>query len=357
MSIRQPHRTWTYKDLATGVALGVAISGAAQAQTSSGVNLYGIIDTTIRYSNNNAGDKNLAELTDGYFNGSRWGMRGSEALGEGLSAIFNLESGFDPTTGVSSQGTATANYGQQSTGGQGRLFGRQAWVGLNKEGVGRLTFGRQFTTAYDAAGRFQPNGHPNLDAVTIINGYTGPRQDNMAKYFGQWGALSAGAHYTFGEVPGQTKRSSSYGISLGYTRGPVDVGAFWQQANALTTPEARKVWGLGGNYQWGIVKLTFGYLNNRFDVSPTRNDVFTGGFAVSATQALTLSVASHYDRQRNADGSRIVVTGVADYNLSKRTDVYAEVDFNRINGGYALPSFMGVKGSKVGGGIGLRHRF
>lgn len=50
MSIRQPHRTWTYKDLATGVALGVAISGAAQAQTSSGVNLYGIIDTTIRYS-------------------------------------------------------------------------------------------------------------------------------------------------------------------------------------------------------------------------------------------------------------------------------------------------------------------
>ncbi|WP_029049375.1 porin [Cupriavidus sp. amp6] len=357
MSIMLARGNGANRRVAAATVLGIIITGPVQAQTSSGVTLYGIIDTMVRYSNNNAGDNNLAELTEGYFNGSRWGMRGNEALGGGLSAIFNLESGFDPTTGKSLQGTATANYGQQSTGGQGRLFGRQAWVGLNHDTLGKLTFGRQFTTAYDATSRFQPNGHPNLDAVTILNGYTGPRQDNMAKYFGQWGGLSAGAHYTFGEVAGQMKPSSSYGVSLGYKQGPVDVGGFWQQANALTTPEARKVWGLGGNYQWGIVKLTFGYLNNRFDVSPTRNDVFTGGFAVSATQALTLSVASHYDRQRNASGSRIMVTGVADYNLSKRTDVYAEVDFNRISGAYALPAFMGVKGSKVGGGIGLRHRF
>nr|WP_315595266.1 porin [uncultured Cupriavidus sp.] len=342
------------------VFLGVALLASvtqSQAQSASSVTLYGIIDTTIRYSNNNAGDKNLAELTDGYFNGSRWGIRGNEDLGGGLNALFVLESGFDPSTGVSSQGTSTANYGQQSTGGQGRLFGRTAIIGLEKDRIGRLTFGRQFTTAYDASGRFQPNGHPNLDPVTIINSYTGPRQDNMAKYFGQWGPLSVGSHYTFGEVPGQTKRSSSYGVSVGYSASPFDIGAFWQQANALTTPEARKIWGLGGNYRIGIVKIAFGYLNNRFDVSPTRNDVFTGGFAVDVTPALTMSVASHYDRQRNADGSRIMVTGVADYSFSKRTDVYAEVDFNRINGNYALPTFMGVKGSKVGGGIGLRHRF
>lgn len=344
------------KRLALGTGALCLWAGVAQAQ-SSNVLLYGIIDTTIRYSNNNAGDKSLAELTDGYFNGSRWGMRGTEDLGGGLQAIFNLESGFDPGTGVSAQSTGTANYGQQSTNNQGRLFGRQAWIGLSHDTVGRLTFGRQFTTAYDASGRFQPNGHPNLDPVTIVNSYTGPRQDNMAKYFGQWGAFSAGAHYTFGQVPGQTKRSSSYGVSLGYTQGPVDVGAFWQQANALTTPEARKVFGLGGNYQLGIVKLAFGYINNRFDVSAQRNDVFTGGFAVKASPALTLALASHYDHQKNPGGSRIMVTGVVDYALSKRTDVYAEVDFNRINGSYTVPSFMGVAGSKIGGGIGLRHKF
>ncbi|WP_247360125.1 porin [Ralstonia pseudosolanacearum] len=344
------------KMFAFGAGAMCLLAGAAHAETSS-VQLYGVIDTTIRYSTNNTGDKNLVELTDGYFNGSRWGLRGNEDLGGGLGAIFNLESGFDPSTGAAAQATSATNYGQQSSNGQGRLFGRQAWVGLNDSTLGRFTFGRQFTTAYDASGRFQPNGHPNLDPVTIVNGYTGPRQDNMAKYFGQWGAFSVGAHYTFGEVAGQTKRNSSYGLSFGYTQGPIDVGAFWQQANALTTPEARKVWGLGGGYQLGIVKMTFGYVNNRFGVSAQRNDVFTGGFAVQATSALTLSVASHYDHQKNPGGSRFMVTGIADYTLSKRTDVYAEVDFNRISGGYTVPAFMGVTGSKVGAGIGLRHKF
>lgn len=337
------------------VLIGTAAD--AQAQAKSGVTLYGIIDTMVRYSNNNAGDQSFAEITSGYFNGSRWGFRGEEDLGSGMSAIFNLESGFDPTTGVSAQGTKTTNYGEGSTNGVPRLFGRTAYVGLSKGGIGRFTFGRQYTSGYEATARFQPNGQPNLDAVTIVNGYTGPRQDNMAKYVGQWGPLSAGAHYTFGELPGQTKRNSSFGVSLGYATNRIDVGAFWQQANALTTPEARQVWGLGGNYQVGILKLTLGYLNNRFRESPQRNDVFTGGFAMKATSALTVSVAAHYDRQRSADGSRFMVTGVADYGLSKRTDVYAEVDFNRITGDYALPSFMGVKGSKVGAGIGLRHRF
>lgn len=338
-------------------AMMLMSSGIAHAQSSASVTLYGIIDTTVRYSSNNAGDKGKAEVTDGFFNGSRWGIRGNESLGQGVSALFILESGFDPSTGVSTLGSSASGYGQQSTNGQGRLFGRTALVGLEKEGVGRITFGRQYTTAYDASARFQPNGHPNLDAVVIVSGYTGPRQDNMLKYVGQWGPVSAGAHYTFGEVPGQAKRNSSYGLSLGYTANNLDFGAFWQQANDFTTDEARKVWGLGGNYRVGIVKLTFGYLNNRFEVSPTRNDVFTGGFVVDVTSALALSMAAHYDRQRNAEGSRIMVTGIADYSLSKRTDFYAEVDFNRINGNYALPSFMGVKGSKVGGSLGIRHKF
>lgn len=48
---------------------------------------------------------------------SRWGVRGKEDLGGGLHAVFTLESGFAPDSGVSNQG--------------GRLFGRQANVGLS----------------------------------------------------------------------------------------------------------------------------------------------------------------------------------------------------------------------------------
>ncbi|WP_244222557.1 porin [Cupriavidus lacunae] len=206
------------------VGCGASQQALAQPAASS-VSVYGLIDTMVRYSDNNRGDQRLAELSEGYFSGSRWGVRGIEALGAGWSALFDLESGFDLATGASLQGTAAPNYGQVGTQGTGRLFGRQSFLGLEHQAWGKLTFGRQFTTAYDATFRFQHYGHPNLDAVAILNGYTGPRQDNMAKYAGKWGALSAAAHYTFGEVPGDAAPPAAAGAWR--WRGPrrIDVGA------------------------------------------------------------------------------------------------------------------------------------
>ncbi|CAG2138737.1 hypothetical protein LMG31506_02001 [Cupriavidus yeoncheonensis] len=349
---RRRSTSWTVAGL-----IGTAASAATTPAWAQSVALYGLVDTMVRYSSNNRGDKGLAELGEGYFSGSRWGMRGNEALGGGWNALFNLESGYDLATGVSAQGTATANYAQTGTGGAGRLFGRQAYVGLQHNTTGTLTFGRQFTTAYDATFRFQPYGHPNLEAVAILNGYTGPRQDNMAKYTGNWGGVSAAAHYSFGEVPGNPSASSSRGVALAYADQRIDVGTFLQRTNALTTDEARTIWGAGGSYQAGRVKLAAGYLDNRFHLSPTHNHVFTGGISVQAARALTVSLASHYDRQTSASGHRLMVAAVAEYALSRRTGVYAETDFNRVSGAYALPAFMGVRGSKFGGGVGLRHRF
>ncbi len=72
---------------------------------------------------------------------SRWGLRGVEGLGGGYSAVFTLESGFNVRDGSSGQG--------------GRLFGRQAFVGL-KAPYGTLAFGRQCTMTYLA---LQGAGH------------------------------------------------------------------------------------------------------------------------------------------------------------------------------------------------------
>ncbi|MGH1552201.1 porin [Streptomyces sp. L7] len=80
----------------------------AAAQTAGGVTLYGLIDTTIRYSTreNAAGNRNL-QMTDGVLTGSRWGLRGTEDLGGGTKALFILESGFSPDTGSSQLGRAS----------------------------------------------------------------------------------------------------------------------------------------------------------------------------------------------------------------------------------------------------------
>lgn len=100
-------------------ALLAGFAGVAQAETS--VTLYGIIDTGLGYNKisgaqNEAANGSRFGMINGVQNGSRWGLRGSEDLGDGLRAVFQLESGFNSGNGTSAQG--------------GRLFGRQATVGL-----------------------------------------------------------------------------------------------------------------------------------------------------------------------------------------------------------------------------------
>jgi len=109
------------------LALGFSAAGMAAAQ-SSNATLYGIIDQSLRFTNNrsDAGGTNL-QITNGAITNSRWGLRGQEELGNGLKALFNLESGFDPHTGSLSDA---------------KLFSRYAYVGLAAEDVGTFTLGR-----------------------------------------------------------------------------------------------------------------------------------------------------------------------------------------------------------------------
>ena len=81
-----------------------AAVGTAHAQSS--VTLYGTIDTSITYVNNAPGNQNLWALgnsSGGNLSGTRWGIKGNEDLGGGLKAIFQLENGFNPSTGSSAR--------------------------------------------------------------------------------------------------------------------------------------------------------------------------------------------------------------------------------------------------------------
>ena len=96
-----------------------ALAGIAQAQSS--VTLYGVADAYLASvkTENKVGAVTTSltqtKIDSGGHNGSRWGLRGSEDLGGGLKAIFQLESGFNIDTGASAQ--------------NGVLFSRQAFVG------------------------------------------------------------------------------------------------------------------------------------------------------------------------------------------------------------------------------------
>ncbi|MFP3276250.1 MAG: porin, partial [Paraburkholderia sp.] len=84
----------------------LATAGAAHAQSS--VTLYGTIDTSVTFIHNaNAAGQNqwsVGNASYGDLSGSRWGLKGQEDLGGGLSALFQLENGFNPSTGQLAQG-------------------------------------------------------------------------------------------------------------------------------------------------------------------------------------------------------------------------------------------------------------
>lgn len=89
------------KGATVGPVMALMFSASAFAQ--SNVTLYGVIDEGINYTNN-VGGEHLTEMASGFAQGSRWGLRGTEDLGGGIKALFQLENGFNASTGRAAQG-------------------------------------------------------------------------------------------------------------------------------------------------------------------------------------------------------------------------------------------------------------
>src|SRR5207247_1877104 len=100
-------------------AIPLAISAGAHAQSS--VEMYGLISGGVGYLSNQGGPHNFEALS-GTNQNPRIGFRGQEDLGGGSKAIFALENGFNMMTGTAAQ--------------NGRLFGRQSYVGLSNTNLG-----------------------------------------------------------------------------------------------------------------------------------------------------------------------------------------------------------------------------
>ncbi|SPR98328.1 porin [Cupriavidus taiwanensis] len=375
------------KSLLALAALG-AFAGAAQAQSS--VTLYGVVDANIEYVSNMSSvtpslanglatgpAENVFRLTSGGLSGSRWGLRGVEDLGSGMKALFVLESGFGLDDGRSQQG--------------GRLFGRQAYVGLESAQVGRVTFGRQYTTMFDMMANFSPTGYATQYEPVVAQLGLNFRSDNTAKYTGKFGPVTAIAHWSFGngvagagEVPGQFRRDTGYGAGLAWAAGPFGISAAYDQYNptlnaAGGTGDFKKA-AVAASYAFGPAKLMAGY---RWGMNKAANDnnilkdnYYWIGANYQVTPALGLTLAYYYDDVKNLNLAANGVTNniknpwqisfVADYNLSKRTDVYlttayaknAGVNFDTSAISFANGYFLGTgKDNMVGVALGIRHKF
>jgi predicted porin len=354
------------------------------AHAQSSVTVYGIIDTSLTYTSKvGANNSSRFSIDSGDMATSRIGFKGGEDLGGGLSAIFNLENGFNADTG----GLGTAN----------TLFDRKSVVGLSG-GFGTVTIGRQtdyledIGSKYTSVQTFGANGvkgghFNNLDRVA-----GGARTDNSVRYdTANLSGFTGSLFYGFGEVAGKTSAGQALGFAGNYSNGPFGIGAgYYQSKLAADALPARagdtnlKTFTIGASYQAGPAKLYAAWSQSKQPaaaavaatglvqiVTATKANIFDVGVDYALTGNLHLLGSVIYDRaniNRVTTGKTKVSTtqlnvGV-DYYLSKRTDVYALYTNQRANDAInpgvvnaAYSSSPADDSSQNVVRLGLRHRF
>lgn len=381
------------KRILVAAVLG-SIGVAAHAQSS--VTLYGVIDAGVSYVNHaGTNSKSLVKYDDGVAQGSRWGLKGSEDLGGGLKAIFTLESGFNSGNGT---------LGQNS-----REFGRQAFVGLAKDGMGSVTLGRQYSLSTDVLSNYTTGGNTVAGNyayhINDIDQVTSSRIDNSIKFSSaNFAGVTFGALYGFSNqagafagAPGTNGSARTYSFGLNYATGPISAGAAYtdirfpagqagvpttiSNATVPTTIKELRTFGLGARYLMGPAAFWASWTNTRLVQVPGTGstnlvfDAYDVGAKYSFTPALTAGVGYTYMHMADLTNAHFNQGDLSlDYALSKRTDVYVIGVYQKasghLNNAAATPvqaqigdstSFFGPSGSnsqsQIAARVGIRHKF
>lgn len=316
-----------------------AFAGAASAQTN--VTIYGVVDIGLVRTDN--GSTTTTSLDSGKQSGSRLGFKGAEDLGGGLSAIFQLENGFNLDTG----GLAAAN----------TLFNRQAWVGV-ASGFGTIKAGRQFTPVYANLGTFDPFGNALAgDSARIFNTeYEGSRFDNNLTYNYSAKGFRGELQYSFGEVAGNSSARRAIGGFAGYKNGPLDAVLTYTKVNDAAGTDDRRTWLVGGNYDLGMVKPYIAYASVKgTGTTDVRDWLFGATAPVGAAGTVMASFAKKDNRaSANADAKQWAL-GYS-HMLSKRTNLYTS--YGRLNNDSGSSLRVTVPGNTASEfNVGMRHTF
>ena len=354
--------------------------GSACAESS--VSLYGEIDTgyqfgkellridpnggpSIRTKTQNAG------LVSGVLSSSRWGLQGEEELGNGLSAVFNVEAGFDSASGAFENG-----------------FSRRAVVGV-KGDFGSVVAGLD-RTPLDNWG-FDVDGDTKGD-VAYAETYSGVFYSGEFSGVGINAMLGHNRTKTSGGI-GIDTRETGYGLGVSYSNDAFSVGAALQQFRNRDggSTHTRTEYGVGASYDFGPAKLFSHYLSSKHAASGgaySKWDHANVGVSVPVGDSLTLMVeygrnraTAHNDMDRLGDiyGPAVESLGLgagyrfkghgnnfmagANYALSKRTELYARAGRNnslkaRVYDDTPSSSYLGTfNGHTRYVQLGIRHTF
>lgn len=380
------------KTLAAVAVLG-AFAGSALA---ADVQLYGIIDTGLLYTHFDADTANV-DATDsfsmesGMASGSRFGFKGTEDLGNGLTVGFVLENGFTSDDGAE----------------KGVFFDRESSLFL-QGGFGKVAFGHMGSIN---GGTSSWGKYGMISAFGTSWGKYSAQAGNWAMGAGMWdnmisyqtptfAGFTVYAQYAMGNAAKGVENESSsdryYALGATYANGPLNLyfavdsinyasATITQNATTVRDMDDSLTVTLGGNFDFEVVKLFAGA--QYFDEIETKNlkgligtdGVLAGTFAskmegwgigvsalIPAGPGAVLVGAGYMDAQAADSDSadfdsdemqRWVVSAGYDYVLSKRTDIYVAATYMQDNISYTHSAVADQDASVFGAMVGLRHKF
>ncbi len=318
-----------------------ALCGAAGAQAQSSVTIYGAVGLDVLSASkvyNGTTTKSMVKIEDNAIVNSRIGFKGSEDLGGGLKAIFDLESSIAPDTGKTN-GTA--------------FWNRGAFVGLAGD-FGTIKLGHQWDAADDLMGNYFVFGYY---APFLLSGFYSLSNyyDNAIKYSTpNMGGFQAVAFYSLGEKTVSSSAGNLFQLAATYDAGPFSIGGMYDTTkDALGTGKTDTTYALGASYNFGMAKLRLGY--SRADVeigTPFKANLIDVGVDVpfSDMTGMTADFVKKDVKSSKDDFEYLRLQGY--YKLSKRTTLNANVIFEKNKGNSAfafvseLPGFAGMPGQK-----------
>lgn len=336
------------------IAAIAAMSVTAQAQQ---VSVYGVVDTSVQSYKN--GSERLTRMADSQYSTSRFGLRGTEDLGGGLNAFFQLEGALNVAGGsVGSTSTVVAN----------EIFNRDAYVGIGSNSFGSVRLGRtdvalvgEMDIFVTQAGNF--GMHP-------VNGTTvelGTDQKNVIRYDSP---VIKGFQVVAGRATNNVgattdANTTQNGVAIRYQNGPIKAGLGYQKNDGAGFAK-KDTTTAGVAYDFNVASVGVAYA--RGDNSTTA-DVTSSSTVASVRVPLSASYAAHavYAQTENGasasnnkgHGYTLALTNA----LSKRTTLYAAYSKvnNQANSSMAMfnatsaPTAAGIDTQSFG--LGINHSF
>jgi predicted porin len=316
------------------LAVLTAFTGVASAQSS--VTIYGKIDLGLVLDSGSASGKSV-RIDSGVTGGSRLGFKGVEDLGGGMKAAFQLETGFCADSAAGAPNFCT---------GGNNFMGRQAHGDLTGA-FGAISAGRQYSLGFNNQATIDPFGAGfagqanNVSAAGVyLVDPSGIRVNNSVQYTTPgFAGVTASAEVAFGEQTGNWAANRETGGALTYASGPAYAGfTYYDVDNAAGNGSGKKVYLLGGTYDFGVVKA-HALVQKVTGAAGLDFFSYMGGATIPLAGGQVLaSYIHHNDRSSlNQDASQLGVGYL--YPLSKRTSVYTS--FAKINNQHGAAFLVG----------------